>query len=327
MKLFKKIILLILWIPRILFWIFSEKNYSGLKNKSKIFIKYLFFSIRDIFDNNNSYKIQKLNKKNLKMLPIWNHLRKLILFQLNFISVKNYLITPVALATYNNINVKSGYKISKQSIFFDKIETTSNEIYRLFNSKSLVKDYINWFSNNASAFQIGTKNFEEILKTINIVEFGAGSGLNAILNSQISTKKIYIYDLPEVLEIQKRIHNFYYQKSKEYFELSKFEYFHELKKIETEIYKKKYCFISYWGFSETPISLRDDFFKVLYNSEFIIIASNKIFLDVNNDEYFEVLSKRLNQFNYEIIDVPQNSDNWSHNHKYHIFYKKNLNKL
>ena len=68
MKLFKKIILLILWIPRILFWIFSEKNYSGFKNKSKIFIKYLFFSISDIFDNNNSYKIQKLNKKNLKML-------------------------------------------------------------------------------------------------------------------------------------------------------------------------------------------------------------------------------------------------------------------
>ena len=67
----------------------------------------------------------------------------------------------------------------------------------------------------------------------------------------------------------------------------------ELKKIIYTYKKKKMLFIANWSLSETPLKFRNNFFKLIKNSKFILISFQENFENIDNLKYFLKLKKNL----------------------------------
>ena len=121
--------------------------------------------------------------------------------------------------------------------------------------------------------------------------------------------------------IQKFLHKEYF--SNDIKKLNNFKYFSDLRDLEKFTDGRKFCFISKWAFTETSISLRLDFEKLLNQSEFALFISNTFMSGVDNEKYFYNLSKRMvnhDYFSTNLYDI-DNLPNFMKKHKAHLFYK------
>ncbi len=314
------------------FRILFTPYFPGSINKIKIIHKYLFLTFRNCFykKEQGGISLKNINdinntlvNKNAISTSTWNFFNFLIIYQLKFINVKDYLRTPIALHTYNSSYVDYGYKLNDKSIFNNILLSFSKNIHKSFNNVGDIDNTVRSLSHYAGSFTIGSVNIEHLLNDNNIIEFGAGSGINALLNYLAYNKNICIYDLPSMTVMQKKIHQTYFKHNKDVSNLERIFYEDSLSKVEDFAKKNKYGFISYFAFSETPIALREKFFNILHNASFIIIASNTIFENIDNISYFNSLQIKLSKiFHYQIIDFPDRYKNWKPDHKYHIFTRK-----
>tara|TARA_X000000950_G_C13884396_1_gene648274 strand:+ start:774 stop:1763 length:990 start_codon:yes stop_codon:yes gene_type:complete len=314
------------------FRILFTPYFPGSINKIKIILKYLFLSFRNCFYKKEQGGISLKNisdisntlvNKNAISTSTWNFFNFLIIYQLKFINVKDYLRTPIALHAYNSSNVDYGYKLSDKSIFNNYLLSFSKKIHESFNNVADVNNTVNLLSHYAGSFTISSVNIENLLKDHNIIEFGGGSGINALLNYHVCNKNICLYDLPPMTILQKKIHQNFFKHNEDRSNLNRISYEDNLINVEKFAKKNKYGFISYFAFSEAPITLRDNFFNILHNASFIIIASNTNFENIDNISYFNSLQKKLNEnFSYQIIDFPDRYKKWKPVHKYHIFTRK-----
>jgi hypothetical protein len=118
--------------------------------------------------------------------------------------------------------------------------------------------------------QLTSKN---ILDYDRIVEFGGGTGdLSKLIFDLGYDGEYCIYDIPEVLEIQKL--NFIPYNKKPIFTSN------------IPKYSKNTLFISTWGFSEVPLLLRNKFLDSLQPENWLITTQRNIF-GINNDLYFD----------------------------------------
>jgi len=151
-----------------------------------------------------------------------------------------------------------------------------------------------------------------------IFEFGGGYGsMCRLLHNCGFNKKYIIFDLPVFSAIQK-----FYLKSLGIKVLNPSEYlssetgviclsdFEELTKLFEKIPEKKSkLFIGTWSFSETPIEFRKSFLPIIGTFNFHLIAYQKNFNEVNNNEYFNKFEseiKKSNWYNYEIDHLVNN---------------------
>ena len=114
-----------------------------------------------------------------------------------------------------------------------------------------------------------------------IVEFGGGTGdLSKLIFDMGFVGEYIIYDLPEMLEIQKL--NFLPSKKKPVF--------------TTKIpkYSVNTLLISTWALSETPLTLRNEFIDILQPENWLIISQKNIF-DVDNESYFKSWSGKRSE--------------------------------
>ena len=155
-------------------------------------------------------------------------------------------------------------------------------------------------------------NFEEytkidISKVDNIIEFGGGYGCAARLIHQLGFQgKYLILDLPDFSALQE-----FYLKSAEQpiitdnsFEKSKtgilcisdMALFKDI--LRDQIDFTSSIFIATWSLSETPISLRKEFWREVSECSAFLISSQSHYQEVDNIEYFQNLSESNNQIKW-----------------------------
>ena len=121
--------------------------------------------------------------------------------------------------------------------------------------------------------------------------------------------KYIIFDTPLFSALQK-----YYLQSSDY----KIESVQNFDKVESGIFcisdknelfevlekinpKAKNCFWATWSFSETPISLREEFAPHLAPFNYQFIAYQDKFMEVTNKPYFLNYVDKFNQLEYKIV--------------------------
>jgi len=177
--------------------------------------------------------------------------------------------------------------------------------------------------------------FDIPLKKIDFVfEFGGGYGCNANIFYKLNKKvKYIIYDTFLVSLLQ-----FYYLNTinvKTLFnnintpkKISLISEFAFLKKINFTKYKQK-LFVANWSLSETPLLFRINFYKIIYNADYVLISFQEKFENINNLKYFNILKKELSyKFDVKIILNKHYKGNFfsRQNHYYFICKKQKINR-
>lgn len=231
------------------------------------------------------------------------HNRLFILFELLELKKNNW-------KRYKELLVENNFGNPVRYFLYPKSSgNTINQVYHLF---------------------ILEKNFGISLDNVDFVfEFGGGYGCNARIFSKINKKSTYlIYDTSfvsllqfyylNIINIKSCINKF---KKKYCILINKLNL---LSKINLNKYNNR-LFIANWSISECPLAFRENFFKIIYGSNLVLISFQENFEKINNLKYFTNLQKRLsNKFEVRIIRNKYYKGNIfkSHNHYYFIAQKK-----
>ena len=261
-----------------------------------------------IYFNENLKKI--LRKKNLYNFLRYSFIQKMffvhnrlfILFELLELKKNNW-------KRYKKLLFENNFGNPVRYFLYPKTSgNTINQVYHLF---------------------ILEKNFNISLDNVDFVfEFGGGYGCNARIFSKINKKAKYlIFDTFLVSLLQ-----FYYlnivninscinQFKKKYCIL--INKLNLLTKINLNKYNNR-LFIANWSISECPLTFRENFFKIICNSNLVLISFQENFERIDNLKYFTNLQKRLsNKFKVRILRNKYYKGNIfkSHNHYYFIAQK------
>lgn len=164
--------------------------------------------------------------------------------------------------------------------------------------------------------------FRTDLRKIDYVfEFGAGYGCMARIFSKINNKiKYECFDtfLVNLLQFYYLKHNNLdvgFNRKNSYFLNS------NLNCIKKNNKNLNNLFIANWSLSETPIKFRKKFEMIIKNSNYILIAFQEFFENINNLNYFKKLKKNISRnFHVKIIRNPFYKGNFikKQNHFYFI---------
>jgi|TARA_B110000977_G_C10977608_1_gene454826 hypothetical protein len=294
---------------------------SSFKRLCEIDAKNLYYALKNI--QNKERELDQY--KNLNLSHMWSQYNSHLEFQHKFYSKKDYLFSPVIKAVTGGFHTDIKYKIEiKEQL--EKVKIVSYNLEKAFpsitfsqwyNALSITLGIINHF--NKDKIDLYSK-----LKDLAIIEFGPGSGIHSLLYQSISNNTHILYDLPQMQTIQKFLINKYF--SDDIKKLNKFHYFTDLQNLDKFLDGRKFCFISQWAFSETPMSLRLLFEKILFKSDFAMFTSNAVMSGVDNNKYFNDLSKKLSNHTYinKYLDgMTDELPNFMKKHKIHLFYKDN----
>ena len=251
--------------------------------KKKIKKKYIFNSFI-----NFRIKLKEIisNKYRLKNFLREDEIHK-VMFGLNRLTFLFELIKIRMDKNWKNIwsKIINEQKIGSPIPYFLYPKSSGNRIHDTFNFKMLID------------LNGKKKNFS------NVIEFGGGYGSLCNLIKKIYKLDNYlIYDLPEVNALQyyylKRLnYNVYINqiKSKKKNAIYLFSNVVKLNKFIENSKLNNYMFISNWGFSEVPISLRKKFYLIINKSKFTYLAFQENFEKINNLNLFlKVLVNRKN---------------------------------
>jgi hypothetical protein len=152
------------------------------------------------------------------------------------------------------------------------------------------------------------------MKNLSVLEIGSGVGFNSLIYESFIKKQIYFYDFEEMIDIQKNIlQNFSNLKNK-------INFFSNIDLLKKKIKNDNYFITSYWAFSEFDIEDRSNFSEIIEKSKFSIFLSNSKFEKINNHDYFNNLSKKINK---KLLIFPfekKYQENFTKSHNYYILY-------
>ena len=297
---------------------------TSFKRQYIVDVYNIWYALKNILNEERKF----IQPQNLNLTEMWSKYNSYIEFQHKYYSKKDYLFGPAIKAVTGGFHrnsknrIRYKIKIKEQENLLKGICIKLEETFPSIN-------FNQWHDNLSMTFAfLNSFNKDEIdiynkLKNMSVVEFGPGSGIHSLLYQSISTQSYALYDLPQMQNIQKFLHQEYY--IDDINKLNKFNYFSDLPNLDKFLNERQFCFISQWAFSETPMSLRIEFEKILAKSEFALFISNTVMSGVDNDKYFKDLSNRLIKHNYlstYLHDI-KNLPNFMKKHKIHLFYKVN----
>ena len=270
---------------------FYTNDMSAAKKKDKqIYKKLLGYPIKNIKTLKNLKSTH--NKFNtqiyliLKKGKLYNFLRNSFIQKMFFVHNRLFIYTEL-----KALKKSQNWHFYKKLLIEDNIgnpiryflypKSSGNRINHVYHL-SLLEKYL----------KIKLKNIN------NIFEFGGGYGCMARIFFKINKKVKYsIFDTQLVNLLQ-----FYYLKQNSmnvgFKKNSQFFLNSELQNINT-IKNRNSLFIANWSLSETPIFYRNKFLKCMQNHQYILIAFQEYFEEINNKKYFYKL-KRILHKNYEI---------------------------
>lgn len=84
-------------------------------------------------------------------------------------------------------------------------------------------------------------------------------------------------------------------------------------------------FYAFWSFSETPLTLRKNFFDALKSCNRILIISNKSIFNIDNENYFRDLATLLGDTHcYYRKYLPLSSDSYLSKHSSHFYVRREI---
>lgn len=89
-------------------------------------------------------------------------------------------------------------------------------------------------------------------------------------------------------------------------------------------FQRKYdLFIALWSLSETPLSIRSEFIKIMRNSNYFIVALQGEFYGIDNEVYFKTIKDELKEFEIKFYPINHMNVNYKKGNYYFIGSKKN----
>ena len=86
---------------------------------------------------------------------------------------------------------------------------------------------------------------------------------------------------------------------------------------------RKYdLFIALWSLSETPLSIRSEFIKIMRNSNYFIVALQGEFYGIDNEVYFKTIKDELKEFEIKFYPINHMNVNYKKGNYYFIGSKK-----
>ena len=298
-----------------------------LRSDFLLFLYSLFYE-KSLYKSSLKIARKKTNSQNA-----WDDLVIDISEMLRRIHPRFFLATSVARRAFSPVGHKK-MPVNREYIMKD---INIYSFYALFLSKAFCfLDYPSAFAWCTSWGSIFNKAFNSYHIKENppttIIEFGSGLGIFPLILSYCFPKSdLILYDLPIMLEMQKRTHNYLASYSLP-INRSKFQYIDNLSELESSLYQsnnsKNNYFIAYWSFSETPLDLREKFVPIFKNCLTIMIVSNPQIFGIDNNLYFNKLAEELNATHkYSQLLLPFQEEYISNNgqmtnHRIHLFKKK-----
>ena len=277
------------------FWSLNDLN--SIKNKDKNIIRTIQKKLNNIHFNKKNLKNTHnlFNKKIILLLKkgdLTNFLRKNFIQKMFFVHNRLFILKEL-----NKIKNNKNWKFYKKIIVEDNVGDPVR--YFLYPKSSGNR------INHAYHLSILSSEFNVNLKKINkVFEFGGGYGCMARIFSKISKKVSYIcfdtnyVNLLQYYYLKQNNLDVGFSKKNNYFLMSNFS------KNKKFLLKKlhNHFFIANWSLSETPIKFRDQFLKIIENSQFILISFQEYFEKIDNLSYFQNLKKKLDKkFHIKII--------------------------
>ena len=185
--------------------------------------------------------------------------------------------------------------------YYKHMFTSANLIHHVYHVHTLLTKY--------------NVNLDEIQR---ITEFGGGYGSMCRVFRRFKYDREYIiFDLPHFSEIQKFYLTNVFLEDKEIKNRTKF--CNNLASYQNLVEKSrgKGLFIATWSLSETSVAVRDLWKEEIFNHNFIFIAFQKCFNEVNNYDYFSDLFSSQTSHNYQIEEIKHLDGN------YYLFATKN----
>ena len=255
---------------------FSSRLKWGLKN---LYYGSLF-KVRNI----------RFDKKSLNESP-WEDFKSHFRFVAEYYPASNILHSPMIQSTMF-AKYAPQHPIDDESIKKTVFEL-SEKIEKTFNLGSGAA--IGWLSTFGAIIEKSKEmepTFKEKFEKGRFVEFGPGLGFAGQIYSKVFKNSGIYFDLPEVSQVRNICSTKLETNYKNYF--VKASEFTNVTQLIDELQKhKNYSFISTWAFTEAPISVREDFHKIIENANVTLIISNTNFDEIDNLSYLRDLSDRL----------------------------------
>lgn len=250
---------------------------------------------------NNLNQIKKnLSKKDWKQFLTWKVINNTMFYN-------DSLATKVELMYLNS----SGFikKYGESAIHENSIGSPTYSSYARRSSSNLIHH-----AHHLSIFENISK--KRILDHKTIVEFGGGYGSMCRLVYQMGFKGMYIiYDFEHFnliqnyflssmdlkLKIKMGSDDFQLKKNKCVYLTSDIKF---LKKILNK--NDNSLFLSTWGFSESPIYIRELFKNIINSSNSVLFAFQKNFNEINNSQYFKNNFNKKNNYVRKIKHMKNN---------------------
>ena len=262
--------------------------------------------------NSNSY-----NSIKVKDWAYWNKKIKNVREQIH---PRFILSSEIARKAFSPVSQKKNLPYKFQDIKANRdiyflVAATASEIFSFLDFGKA----ISWVSQWGAILDLATSKMKnEAYEPKEIIEFGSGAGINPIIQ-HISNPdtKIKLYDLEEMVELQKTIHN-YWNDVGFVIDKEKFEYYYDVNDLYENIDSEQNIdFYAFWSFSESPIELRNLFNKILIKCKRIVFVSNQSIFGIDNLEYFQDLKQYLGEtHNYNSYKLPLTNTNESNESKY-----------
>ncbi len=264
---------------------FFTNDMSDVKKKdNKIYMEIKIILDKE-FKTSKNLKLthNNFNKQIFEILKkgkIYNFLRNSFIQKMFFVHNRFFIIKEL-----NNLKLNKRWGFYKKLLPEDNVgnpvryflypKSSGNKINHVYHL-SILEDYL----------KIDLSNIKYVF------EFGGGYGCMARIFFQINKNiKYLIFDTKLVNLLQ-----FYYLKQNKinasFSDRNQFILKNDLKNLKSET-KKKSLFIANWSLSETPINFRNKFLKYIQNYQYILIAFQEHFEDINNKKYFYNLQKKL----------------------------------
>lgn len=234
---------------------------------------------------------------------VWKSFNHIISMYVKYISTKfltkTYVIRGVATGWHSKsyINfLKENFTQEHKSIIpsetINIIDRTSRALTNHFDDMDYdaVNRWLLTYQYGLNKFYKNQTELADKLQNIRVIELGAGIGANIAVHAALSKTGVAIYDIPPMLEIQKRILG---EIGKDV-DMSEIQYFSDPDKLIEHAKKQPYILISYWAFTEFPLELRKKLEPLIQDSELSFFTCNSIFEEIDNLEYFSELKNRLN---------------------------------
>ncbi len=296
-------------------WTLVNLELPSSFDKKRVIANFLILYMRSLPKRlGNKFEKNKAENINVKIeSDVWKSFNHIISMYVKYISTKfltqTFIIRGVATGWHSKSYIdflKNSFTQKHIEIIPEEIQSTVNQVSKSISTNFEDMDYeiVNrWLLTYQYGLSKFTDNNAKLIETLNnthIIELGAGTGANIAVHAALSEKGVSIFDIPPMLEIQKRILN---EISKDV-NLSEIEYYSDTKILMEDAKQKPYIIVSYWAFTEFPIELRKTLEPLIQGSEFAFFACNSVFEGIDNLEYFNELSQRLENktITSEIID-------------------------